>query len=88
MLDIQDISKKDKVFCFIEGLKLWAKTKFYEQKVQDLASAFAVAERLFDCGGDQGSQKKNVTTPNPQNRISKPNSPRNFTNYRNPYLKL
>ena len=36
MLDIRDMSKKDKVFCFVEGLKLWARTKLYEQKVQDL----------------------------------------------------
>ncbi|KAA0034979.1 reverse transcriptase [Cucumis melo var. makuwa] len=47
--------EKDKVFCFVEGLKLWARTKLYEQKVQDLASALAAAERLFDYGGDQSA---------------------------------
>ena len=54
MLDIQDMSEKDKVFYF-EELKPWVKTKLYEQKVQDLVSAFATAERLFDYDGDQGS---------------------------------
>lgn len=27
MLDIWDMSENDKVFCFFEGLKMWAKTK-------------------------------------------------------------
>ncbi|KAA0038933.1 uncharacterized protein E5676_scaffold227G00720 [Cucumis melo var. makuwa] len=33
MLDIRDMLEKDKVFCFVEGLKPWAKTKLYEQRV-------------------------------------------------------
>ena len=48
MLDIRDMSEKDKVFCFIEGLKLWAKTKLYEQRVQDLTSTYTATERFFD----------------------------------------
>ncbi|KAA0043311.1 reverse transcriptase [Cucumis melo var. makuwa] len=48
MLDIRDMSEKDKAFCFVEGLESWAKTKLYEQKVQDLMSAYAAAKRLFD----------------------------------------
>ena len=54
MLDVRDTSKKDKIFCFEEGLKSWARTKLYEQKVQDLSSHLATVERLFDYGGDQG----------------------------------
>ncbi|TYK13637.1 uncharacterized protein E5676_scaffold299G001440 [Cucumis melo var. makuwa] len=65
MLDIRDMLEKDKVFCFVEGLKLWSRTKLYEQKVQDLASALADAERLFEYGGEQESQKKNMMTLNP-----------------------
>ena len=30
MLDIHDMSEKDKVFYFVEGLKSWPKTKLYE----------------------------------------------------------
>ncbi|KAA0065559.1 uncharacterized protein E5676_scaffold1212G00220 [Cucumis melo var. makuwa] len=52
MLDIHDMSEKDKGFCFVEGLKPWAKTKLYEQRVQDLTSAYAAAERLFDLISD------------------------------------
>ena len=52
MLDIRDMSEKDKVFCFVEELKPWARTKLYEQKVQNLASTLVVAERLFDYSGD------------------------------------
>ena len=30
MLDICDMLEKDKVFCFVKGLKSWTKTKLYE----------------------------------------------------------
>ncbi|KAA0051479.1 uncharacterized protein E6C27_scaffold55G002480 [Cucumis melo var. makuwa] len=52
MLDIRDMSEKDKVFYFVEGLKPWARAKLYEQRVQDLTSAYAAAERLFDLTSD------------------------------------
>ncbi|TYK26238.1 uncharacterized protein E5676_scaffold24463G00010 [Cucumis melo var. makuwa] len=61
-------------------------TKLYEQKVQDLTFALATVERLFDYCGDQGSQKKNVTTLNPENMISNPNPPTNFTNDKKPHI--
>ncbi|TYJ96946.1 uncharacterized protein E5676_scaffold220G00560 [Cucumis melo var. makuwa] len=48
MLDICDMFEKDKVFYFVKGLKSWAKTKLYEQRVQDLTSAYTAAEWLFD----------------------------------------
>ena len=41
MLDVSDMTEKDKIFSFVEGLKPWARTKLYEQRVQDLASAYA-----------------------------------------------
>ncbi|KAA0045082.1 uncharacterized protein E5676_scaffold78209G00350 [Cucumis melo var. makuwa] len=54
MLDIRDMSEKDKVFCFVEGLKSWAKTKLYEQRVQDLTSAKNNrASSLKTTGGDK-----------------------------------
>ncbi|KAA0035379.1 uncharacterized protein E6C27_scaffold597G00160 [Cucumis melo var. makuwa] len=67
-----------------KGLMPWPRTKLYEQKIQDLVSALAAAERLFEYGGDEGSQKKNVTTVNTGNRISKPNPPRNITDDKKP----
>ena len=29
MLDISDMTENDKIFSFVEGLKLWARTKLY-----------------------------------------------------------
>ena len=52
MLDIRDMSNKDKVLCFVEGFKPWAKTKLYEQRVQYLTSTYAAAEWLFDLFND------------------------------------
>ena len=48
MLDIRDMSEKDKIFYFLEGLKPWARTELQRQKVQDVATAMAVAESLND----------------------------------------
>ncbi|KAA0032574.1 uncharacterized protein E5676_scaffold284G00510 [Cucumis melo var. makuwa] len=52
MLDIRDMLEKEKVFCFVEGLKPWTRAKLYEQMVQDLTSAYAAAEQLFDLTSD------------------------------------
>ncbi|XP_028062320.1 uncharacterized protein LOC114265704 [Camellia sinensis] len=46
MLDIKDMSEKDKLFFFLEGLKSWAKVELQRQRVKDLAYAQAVAECL------------------------------------------
>ena len=48
MLDIRDMSEIDKIFSFIEVPKSWAKTKLYEQRVQNLSTVYAIAEWLFD----------------------------------------
>ncbi|XP_022760023.1 uncharacterized protein LOC111306411 [Durio zibethinus] len=48
MLDIRDMSEKDKLFHFIEGLKPWARTELQRQRVQDVTTAMAAAERLHD----------------------------------------
>ncbi|KAA0051469.1 Asp_protease_2 domain-containing protein [Cucumis melo var. makuwa] len=53
------MSEKDKIFYFVEGLKPWANTKLYEQRVPDLMSAYAAAERLFDLISD--SQDASLT---------------------------
>ncbi|TYK31692.1 uncharacterized protein E5676_scaffold398G00580 [Cucumis melo var. makuwa] len=76
MLDIRDMSKKDKVFCFVEGLKSWAKTKLYEQRVQDLRSAYAVAERLFDLSNDSQDARHHLSSSSEGNRNDRPTSPK------------
>ena len=52
MLDIRDMSEKDKMFYFLEGLKSWARTELQRQKVQDVATAIAAVERLNDYNDD------------------------------------
>ena len=48
MLDIKDMSEVDRLFCYLEGLKPWAKQELQRQRVTDLATAQAAAERLTD----------------------------------------
>ncbi|KAA0050738.1 uncharacterized protein E5676_scaffold726G00120 [Cucumis melo var. makuwa] len=76
MLDIRDMSKKDKVFCFVEGLKPWAKTKLYEQRVQDITSAYAAAKRLFDLTSDSQDVRHHQSSSPGRNRNSRPSSPK------------
>ncbi|KAJ7958669.1 Retrotransposon protein, putative, Ty3-gypsy subclass [Quillaja saponaria] len=58
MLDIRDMSEKDKMFYFLEGLKPWAKAELQRQRVQDLATAQAAAERLTDYAPESSASKK------------------------------
>ncbi|KAA0046931.1 uncharacterized protein E5676_scaffold298G00320 [Cucumis melo var. makuwa] len=76
MLDIRDMSEKDKVFCFVEGLKPWAKTKLYEQRVQDLTSAYAAVERLFDLSNDSQDARRYPSSSSGGNRNDHPSSPK------------
>ncbi|KAA0057412.1 uncharacterized protein E6C27_scaffold280G002880 [Cucumis melo var. makuwa] len=76
MLDIRDMSEKDKVFYFVEGLKSWARAKLYEQRVQDLTSAYAAAERLFDLTSDSQDARRNQSSSPRRNRDSRPSSPK------------
>ncbi|KAL2531397.1 Uncharacterized protein Adt_04748 [Abeliophyllum distichum] len=48
MLDIRDMSEKDKLFTFVEGLKPWARTELQRQKVDDVSTAMGAAECLMD----------------------------------------
>ncbi|TYK22097.1 reverse transcriptase [Cucumis melo var. makuwa] len=76
MLDIRDMSEKDKVFCFVKGLKPWAKTKLYEQRVQDLTSAYAAAERLFDLSNDFQDTRRHPSSSSGGSRNNRPSSPK------------
>jgi hypothetical protein len=48
MLNIRDMSEKDKLFTFIEGLKPWTRTELQRQRVTDLSAAMGAAECLSD----------------------------------------
>ncbi|KAL0391034.1 UNVERIFIED_CONTAM: hypothetical protein Scaly_0460500 [Sesamum calycinum] len=63
MLDIRDMSEKDKLFTFMEGLKPWARLELQRQRVIDLGSAMAAAERLTDFNPE--NRKDRQTTPSP-----------------------
>ncbi|KAA0064070.1 uncharacterized protein E5676_scaffold111G001630 [Cucumis melo var. makuwa] len=76
MLDIRNMSEKDKVFCFVEGLKPWAKTKLYEQRVQDLTSAYAAAERLFNLSNDSQDTRRHPSSSSGGRRNNRPCSPK------------
>ncbi|XP_072980653.1 uncharacterized protein [Typha angustifolia] len=58
MLDIRDMSEKDKPFHFLEGLKPWAQTELRRRDIPDLAAAQAVAELLTDYSAPENLKKK------------------------------
>ncbi|KAL0430855.1 UNVERIFIED_CONTAM: hypothetical protein Sradi_0711500 [Sesamum radiatum] len=63
MLDIRDMSEKDKLFTFMEGLKSWARLELKRQRVTDLGSAITAAERLTDFAPE--TRRDRQTTPSP-----------------------
>lgn len=48
LLDITDMTEKDTLFFFMDGLQPWVEQELQRQGVQDLASALAAAKRLVD----------------------------------------
>ncbi|KAA0061814.1 Asp_protease_2 domain-containing protein [Cucumis melo var. makuwa] len=57
-------------------LKPWAKAKLYEQRVQDLTSAYAAVERLFDLTSDSQDVRRHQSSSLGRNRNSHPSSPK------------
>ncbi|KAE8676551.1 hypothetical protein F3Y22_tig00111584pilonHSYRG00153 [Hibiscus syriacus] len=62
MLDIKDMSERDKLFHFLEGLKPWARFKLQRHKVQDLTVAIAAAECLNNYNDHPGKRKMPSTS--------------------------
>ncbi|XP_021753565.1 uncharacterized protein LOC110718935 [Chenopodium quinoa] len=58
MLEIQDMSEKDRLFNFVRGLKDWAQREIWRQKIDTLAGAIAAAEKLMDYSPDKGPNQK------------------------------
>ncbi|KAL0404245.1 UNVERIFIED_CONTAM: hypothetical protein Sradi_2065300 [Sesamum radiatum] len=67
MLDIRDMSEKDKLFTFMEGLKPWARLELQCQWVTDLGSAMTAAERLTYFALE--TRRDRQTTPSPAQNI-------------------
>ncbi|KAL0448457.1 UNVERIFIED_CONTAM: hypothetical protein Slati_1402100 [Sesamum latifolium] len=63
MLDIRDMSEKDKLFTFMEGLRPWACLERQRQRVIDLGLAIAAAKRLTDFNLE--NRRDRQTTSNP-----------------------
>ncbi|CAL9084505.1 unnamed protein product [Musa textilis] len=64
MLDIEDMSEKDKLFSFLDGLKPWAQQELRRRNVTDVIGAIAVAERLTDFVFSEDQRKKKQSTGN------------------------
>ena len=71
MLDIRDMSEKDKLFHFLEGLKPWAQQELQQRGVTDLAFAQAAAERLTDFLPSDHQKKKAMTNTSKNPKLSK-----------------
>ena len=65
MLDIRDMSEKDKLFYFLDGLQPWAEAELQRRGVQDLASAQAAAETLVEYGHKTESSTKTKPATKP-----------------------
>ncbi|KAL0421454.1 UNVERIFIED_CONTAM: hypothetical protein Slati_3168300 [Sesamum latifolium] len=63
MLDIRDISEKDKLFTFMEGLRLWARHELQHQLVTDLGSAMTAAERLTNFNPENWRDRQTTSSP-------------------------
>ncbi|KAE8712657.1 Cytokinin dehydrogenase 5 [Hibiscus syriacus] len=62
MLDIKDMSERDKLFHFLEGLKPCARLELQRHRVQDLTVAIAVVECLNDYNDHPGKRKTPSTS--------------------------
>ncbi|KAL2232454.1 UNVERIFIED_CONTAM: hypothetical protein Sindi_1425400 [Sesamum indicum] len=63
MLSIRDMSEKDKLFTFMEGLKPWARIELQRQWVIDLSLAMTAAERLADLNPDIRRDRQVTSSP-------------------------
>ena len=84
MLDISDMTEKDRIFSFVEGLKPWARTKLYEQRVQDLVSTYATVERLFNMSSVTQEMRRHQSSSLGRDRNNRPNSPEAVSGNRSP----
>jgi len=60
LLEIPNMGEQDALFCFLDGLRGWARMELERRSVQDLASAIAAAESLIELMRDstKGRSKK------------------------------
>ncbi|KAJ8493969.1 hypothetical protein OPV22_015690 [Ensete ventricosum] len=71
MLDIWDMSEKDKLFSFLDGLKPWAQQELHRRNVTDVVGAIAAAERLTDFVSSEDLRKKKHSSGNRPSKYSR-----------------
>ena len=67
VLEIPEMSDRDSLFYFMDGLQGWAKTELRRRGVQDLASAIAIAESLIDYSNQREPSKPKEKKENSSN---------------------
>ncbi|XP_021721483.1 uncharacterized protein LOC110689045 [Chenopodium quinoa] len=58
MLEIHDMSEKDRLFNFVRGPKDWAQREIWRQKTDTLSGAIAATERLMDYSSERVPYQK------------------------------
>ncbi|KAL4352016.1 hypothetical protein GQ457_06G013590 [Hibiscus cannabinus] len=87
VLEIPDLSDKDSLFNFMDGLQLWAKTELKRRGVQNLADAIAKAESLIDYSNHKESTSKPKDQKEGQAKVWRDRSPRKETHRDNTPLR-
>ncbi|KAK8658468.1 hypothetical protein V6N13_036674 [Hibiscus sabdariffa] len=64
LLDIRDMSEKDKLFAFLEGLKQWARLEVQRRQPHDVAAAMSATECLTDYSDNSAKRKAPVNGGN------------------------
>lgn len=77
MLDIKDMTEKDRMYKFIFGLKDWAQRELLRQKLDTLSSAVSAAERLMDFSiGREKTTDRNKDGSSSRSTSPTPSSPK------------
>ncbi|KAL4333573.1 hypothetical protein GQ457_07G007230 [Hibiscus cannabinus] len=87
VLEIPDLSDKDSLFNFMDGLQLWAKTELKRRGVQNLADAIAKAESLVDYSNHKEFTSKPKEQKEGQAKVWRDRSPRKETHRDNTPLR-
>ncbi|KAL4281386.1 hypothetical protein GQ457_03G039320 [Hibiscus cannabinus] len=87
VLEIPDLSDKDSLFNFMDGLQPWAKTELKRRGVQDLADAIAVAESLIDYTSHKEFTSKPKEQKEGQAKVWRDMNPRKETHRDNTPLR-
>ncbi|KAF5806142.1 putative transcription factor interactor and regulator CCHC(Zn) family [Helianthus annuus] len=72
VLEIPDLSPKDALIYFVDGLQQWAKTELERRNVQDLSSAISVAENLHDRNESRSTRSATTETGDAKGGGAKP----------------